>query len=341
MFENTGKINQILSSLNIKANCIEAAQHRHILSCKLHLSVGQRVRKLEMYSRELGLAMQSIEAPTISMDSKNGHVMLQFAMKNADVLLFDDIYKKAKQPDGLLPFLFGECGDGTSMWVDMALNPHMLIAGGTGSGKSTLLHVIVANALRRDDVWLNLVDPKNGVEFGVYENNNANVVNNYADTIDMLESLQIEMEKRYKILRNAGVQGIQQSPYIFPKILTVIDEAADLMLQDKNKKNIHKGRFEELLCMIAQKSRAVGIYLVLATQRPSVDVITGLIKANFPARLACKVSSSTDSKVILDQTGAESLLGRGDAIINNYNNNYTRFQVAYTTPDEVSQAQVA
>lgn len=339
MIEDTQKINQILSNLKIKANCVEAVQHRHILSCKLNISVGQRVRKLEMFSRELGLAMQSIEAPTISMNSQNGHVTLQFARQSANTLLFDDIYKKSKAPEGLLPFLFGETGDGTSVWVDMALNPHMLVAGGTGSGKSTLLHVIAANAFRRDDVWLNLVDPKNGVEFGPYEHNNANVINNYADTIVLLEELQVEMEKRYKILRNAGIQGIQQSPYIFPKIITIIDEAADLMLQDKNKKNHNKGRFEELLCMIAQKSRAVGIYLVLATQRPSVDVITGLIKANFPARVACRVSSSVDSKVILDQTGAESLLGKGDAIINNYNNNYTRFQVAYTTPAEVLKYQ--
>src|SRR6266581_3861952 len=101
------------------------------------------------------------------------------------------------------------------------------------------------------------------------------------------------------------------------------------------KSNINKGKFEHILCLIAQKSRAAGIFMILATQRPSVDIISGRIKANFPARIACKVSSSIDSKVILDQTGAESLLGRGDAIINSANYNFTRFQVSYIQANEV------
>ena len=115
----------------------------------------------------------------------------------------------------------------------------------------------------------------------------------------------------------------------------MIDEIADLMFQDKDKLNPERGRFESILTQVAQKSRAAGIFIFLATQRPSADVITGLIKANFPARIACRVSSSVDSKIILDETGAENLLGRGDAIISSPEYNSTRFQVAYVTPKEV------
>ena len=110
-----------------------------------------------------------------------------------------------------------------------------------------------------------------------------------------------------------------------------MDEVADLMMHDSAKTNPRKGTFERLLIMLAQKSRAAGIYIVLATQRPSVDVLKGTIKANFPARIACKVISVTDSKVILDRTGAESLLGKGDAILSNGDHDCIRFQVAYTT----------
>ena len=332
------KLNEIFAELKIKARCVSVKSHRHLVFCDLELDCGQRVRKIETHAREIGLALHSKGTPLVFVDSEKGIVSLQFAIKNAETLPFVDFFNKNKKssPKGILPFLFGEQGNGEPLWIDMAKNPHMLIAGGTGSGKSTLLHTIIANAIVRDDLILYLADPKSGVEFSLYEKYNCCnfLATNYDTTIKMLESIYAEMERRYEALSKFNIASIEQSEDIFPKILVVIDEVADLILQDQDRYNPNKGKFEHLLCSIAQKSRAAGVYMVLATQRPSVDVLTGRIKANFPARVACKVTSSTNSKVILDQPGAESLLGRGDAIINSNEYSYIRFQVSYVQASE-------
>lgn len=334
MEEIVSRLNKTLTGLKIKATCVSAKVHRHILTCNIEPELGQKFSKIENSLREIGSAMKAEAAPTFSENPKNGTISLQFAMSEASILDFDELYKSNTRPKGIMQFLLGESGDGSPMWVDMALNPHMLVAGGTGSGKSTLLHVLIENSLRRDDVNLYLSDPKNGVEFGVYEGTGAKIANSYEETLKVLENLHDKMEKRYATMKNLGIKSIEQNTYAFPKCLLIIDEVADLMIKDQDKKNPDKGRFEELVCAIAQKSRAAGIYMVMATQRPSTDVITGLIKANFPARLACRVSSATDSKVILDSTGAEKLLGRGDAILDNVKNNNVRFQVAYVDPEK-------
>ncbi len=333
------KIDEILDSFKIKAKCISVSRHRHLVFCDLRLDSGTKVRRIECCAREIGLSLHSKGTPLVITDSEKGIVSIQFATRNADTLPFIDIFNEYKNssPEGILQFLLGENGNGEPLWVDMAKNPHMLIAGGTGSGKSTLLHTIIANAILRDDIWLYLSDPKSGVEFNIYDKYDyCNfLATDYDSTLKMLESLNEEMERRYQALSRFGISSIEQNKEIFPKILVIIDEVADLILQDQDKSNINKGKFEHLLCLIAQKSRAAGIFMILATQRPSVDIISGRIKANFPARIACKVSSSIDSKVILDQTGAESLLGRGDAIINSANYNFTRFQVSYIQANEV------
>ena len=331
-------LNDILEGLQINAKCVDAQRHRHLAFYDVKLDLGCRVRKLELYSREIALALQCKTSPIVTAIPEKGIVRLRVAMEAAPLINFDELYKNASVPKGILPFLLGESDNGQILWADMAMHPHMLVAGASGSGKSTLLHTLVANAIKREDVWLYLVDPKQGVEFGLYEEEIANILcTDYSSTIFMLEQVYKEMEQRYSILQRLGLPSIEQRPNIFPKILVIIDEVSDLMMYDSNRINMYRGRFEELLILLAQKSRAAGIYIVLATQRPSVDVITGLIKANFPARLACKVSSGVDSKVILDQNGAESLLGRGDAILNNYNQSYTRFQVAYSSPTDLAK----
>lgn len=332
-------IDNILSSLKIKAKCISIKTHRHLKLYELKLEPGQSIKRIECCTREIGLALNAKSTPIIVTDSEKGIVSIQFATRSADTLPFIDLFNLNKNsiPEGILPFLLGENGNGEPLWVDMAKNPHMLIAGGTGSGKSTLLHTIIANATFRKDILLYLSDPKSGVEFSLYEKYDCCnfLATNYDSTLKMLESIYEEMERRYQALLKFNISGIEQNKEIFPKIIVIIDEVADLILQDQDKNNINKGKFEHLLCLIAQKSRAAGIFMILATQRPSVDIISGRIKANFPARIACKVSSAVDSKVILDQVGAESLLGRGDAIINSISHNYSRFQVSYIEANEV------
>lgn len=326
--ELVAQMNQALKSLEIDAMCVNAQRNRHLAFFDVELQNATRVRDLELKSREISLKLKSKTEPIISPIHEEGVVRFRFAMGNSATIPFNALWNGTTIPGGFLPFLIGETDEGNPLWIDMARNPHMLVAGSTGSGKSTLLHVLIENALRRDDVDLMLVDPKFGVEFSRYERK-ASVAKDYDDAIVFLQRLSSQMNNRYKLMAAIGISSIEQRPDLFKKTVLIVDEVADLMLYDSNKNNPHKGMFEDLLCNIAQKARACGIYMVIATQRPSVDVITGLIKANFPARLACKVSTATDSKVILDRVGAESLLGRGDAIINNSQNNNVRFQVAY------------
>ena len=192
---------------------------------------------------------------------------------------------------------------------------------------------MIANAARTPNLTLLLSDPK-GVEFAPYRDDRLGdliqeITSNYHDTIRMLAWLVNEMEDRYSHLMQMGFQSIDQMRRPFSRIMVIIDEVADLILMDGRSR-----RFEELIVKLAQKCRAAGIYLVVATQRPSVDILTGLIKANFEGRLSCRVSSRIDSQVILDHPGAELLVGRGDAIFKNRNFNSARLQVAFVKPEE-------
>jgi len=326
------KMNDALESFGAKAECTRAERHRHLAFFDIRLRDGYRVRRLEWHSREIALSLQTQGEPIITTIPRLGVVRLKVALEEAETLRLNDLFKEHAEPAGILPFLIGETDEGKPLWLDMATNPHMLVAGATSSGKSTLLHVLVENALRRNDVDLFLVDPKQGVEFSRYASEAMMITSTYDETIAMLENIRQLMETRYVEMRKLGVNSIEAQPETFTKKLIIVDEAADLMMWDSDKTNPKKGQLEKLIASIAQKARAAGIYMVLATQRPSVDVLTGLIKTNFPARLACKVTSHQDSKVILDRTGAETLMGRGDAILNTGKHNYVRFQVAYVDP---------
>jgi S-DNA-T family DNA segregation ATPase FtsK/SpoIIIE len=210
--------------------------------------------------------------------------------------------------------------------MDLAQNPHMLIAGTTGSGKSTLVHTIIANIFNYNNVKLILSDPKN-IEFSEYDSkikhSNLEVVYTYDETVAMLDDLLELMESRYRDIR-AGLD-----PKSLHSVVFIIDEFADLIMQDSD------GSFYNKLCRLAQKCRSSKIHLIISTQRPSVNIIDGTIKANFPSRIACRVASHIDSKVILDTIGAENLLGKGDALLKDNFRNLERFQVAYTSPQEV------
>jgi S-DNA-T family DNA segregation ATPase FtsK/SpoIIIE len=221
--------------------------------------------------------------------------------------------------------------------------PHMLIAGTTGSGKSGCINTILTSILLRatpDDVRMILIDPKR-IELGFYESIPhllTPVVSNPKQAAAALTNVVTEMERRYEkmsLLRSRNLpeanralrsRGEQPLPYL----LVVIDELADLMM-------ISPQNVEDAVIRLAQKSRAVGIHLVLATQRPSVDVITGMIKANVPSRIAFAVSSQTDSRVILDAAGAESLLGQGDMLFKPLGTSrLQRLQGAYVSEEEIA-----
>ena len=319
---NKENLNSILKSFKVKADCLNYSKIRNVSLYDLRLEPGTRVRDLQKFSDEIALAMKAKARPLVRVMSEIGIVRLEIIDENPHKISFFDEIDKLETPKGSIPMYFGSSVNGDNMWVDMAKNPHLLIAGCTGSGKSTLLQTIMANAIRLGDIKICLVDSKN-VEFKDYNKfNGINVATDYISALEIIYALIDEMEFRYTLLNS-------KKEIEFQNILFIVDEFADLIMQDDSKS------FFNGLCRLAQKSRAAGIYCILATQRPSVDVIRGSIKANFPARISCQVASGVDSKVILDTGGAELLAGYGDAIIKNYNNNYQRFQVAYTTSEEV------
>jgi S-DNA-T family DNA segregation ATPase FtsK/SpoIIIE len=331
------KLNSILSGLRIDGRCVQARKHRHMAFYDVELAPGTKIRRLESNAREIAIGLRSKTTPIIKPMPELGVVRLQMATQDAAILPLTNLLSDVTIPpptEMLLPVLMGETDEGNVLWMDMAKNPHALIAGGTGSGKSTLLHTLIANcvvmnAIGARSIELFLIDPKMGVEFAPYEDL-ATIAYDYDRTIAMLEYLFEQMENRYAYMRKVGIKSIEARPGMFPYIAVFIDEVAELMAVDKENKN---KRFQLLLSRLAQKARAAGIYIVAATQRPSTDVVTGLIKANFPARIACRTSSKIDSQVVLDMPGAETLLGRGDAIFKNNSREATRFQVAYSTPE--------
>lgn len=335
------EMNEVLSGLGIDGTCVRAEQHRHLAFFDIELSrKSSALKKLRNSAQEIALHLRTKTVPIMRLVPEKGVVRLQVALEEAKPVGLMDLYKGEWLPDKMvLPLLLGEDDEGKKLWIDMNHNPHLLIAGSTGSGKSVLLHTIVANALyihalRLRNVWVYLADPKR-VEFTEYLNPKLKgvvmgVTSSYEDVLEQIQDLHGLMEKRYTQMNNLRMRSIEEDPQKFPIVLMVIDEVADLIMQDKK-----NGKFQDALVKLAQKGRAAGIFLVLATQRPSVDIVTGLIKANFPGRIACKTASRKDSEVVLDRPGAETLLGRGDAVLQNMKHDSVRFQVAYTTPLEI------
>lgn len=323
--DHTQHFNVLLESFGIRATCTnyQTIDGNFFYDLKLHPHA--KVQDVKRYSDELSLALCTPSKPRIKVIHQEGIVRLEFAVPREKSLKLFDFFTNESIPGGKLNCLLGQTIDGQKVWMDLAANPHMLIAGTTGSGKSTLLHNIIANLFNYSDVDLYLVDPKQ-IEFMEYEQIKGHLVKvmtTYVETCNMLRGHIEIMEERYARLREVNVR--------FKPIVIIIDEFADLMLQDVN------NEFHDLVCRLASKCRAVGMHLILATQRPSVNVISGSIKANFPARIACRVASHIDSRVILDAVGAEGLMGKGDALLRDSFRQLERFQIAYTTPQEVCQ----
>ena len=291
---------------------------------------GVKYSKITGLADDLSLAMQA-ESVLIDRIPGKSTVGIQIPNPNRETislreLLESDLFQRSPSK---LAIALGKTIHGEPYIADLATMPHLLIAGSTGTGKSVGLNAMLTSVLYRatpDDVRMIMIDPKR-LELGMYEDIPhlmTPVVVDPKKAANALRWAVREMEERYKTLAAEGVRNIEQynrnirlamvegakgddMPKPLPFILVVIDELADLMMVASNE-------VEESICRLAQMARAVGIHLILATQRPSVDVITGLIKANLPARISFRVSSKTDSRTILDANGAEQLLGRGDML---------------------------
>ena len=260
-----------------------------------------------------------------------------------NLVTLGDIYDDLPQTASPLAVWLGKDISGNAVWTDLARMPHILIAGTTGSGKSGCINTILTSVLLRatpDEVRMILIDPKR-IELSYYEQIPhllAPVVSSPKEATAVLANVINEMERRYEQLSKVRARNLPEANRALrergepplPYLLVVIDELADLMM-------ISPQAVEDAIIRLAQKSRAVGIHLVLATQRPSVDVITGMIKANVPSRIAFAVSSQTDSRVIIDQGGAESLLGQGDMLFKPLGTSrLQRVQGAYVGEEEVA-----
>lgn len=322
---NIQQFNNILNSFRINASCIGVHQVNNYIYYDLKLHANGKVKEIKKYSDEISLTLKKPGKPSIKILHEQGLVRLEFALPRTDSLKLFSLFSNDDVPQGDLITLLGQKVDGQKIWMDLAQNPHMIIAGTTGSGKSTLLHNIIANMINYNNCIMYLVDPKN-IEFHEYGQKlkrDINVSYTYDEAMFVLDSIISTMEERYEQMRDGC------SPSTFPYVLLIIDEVADLIAQDRDE------LFYSKLCRLAQKSRAARISIILSTQRPSVNIINGAIKANFPARIACRVASHVDSKVVLDSTGAENLLGRGDALLRDNFRQMERFQVAYTDSTEV------
>jgi S-DNA-T family DNA segregation ATPase FtsK/SpoIIIE len=325
--QKINNFNNILKSLNIKAICVDYNEKSNYFYYDLTLNTSAKVKDIQKHVDEISLILKTPSKPSIKILYEKGLVRLEFAtFKNKELKLFD-YFTNDKVPNGSINCLLGQTVAGDRVWMDLSQNPHMIVSGTTGSGKSTLLHNIIANCINYNNVDLHLVDPKQ-VEFVKYLNvfGNIKVYNNYSQTLSLLKDLICIMEDRY----NKICQGTEINS--FTSIVVVIDEFANLIMQDKD------NEFYKSLCLLAQKCRAAKIHIILSTQRPSTDIINGTIKANFPARISCKVASHTDSKVVLDSSGAENLSGKGDALLKDNLRNLERFQIAYTDAEEICRA---
>ena len=260
-----------------------------------------------------------------------------------NIVTLGDIFDELPENASPLSVWLGKDISGSAVWADLARMPHILIAGTTGSGKSGCINTMLCSILLRatpDELRMILVDPKR-VELGLYESIPhllTPVVSSPKTAAAVLANVLTEMDRRYEQMSLARARNLSElnrslrkrGDPILPNLLVVIDELADLMM-------VSPQEVEDAVIRLAQKSRAVGIHLVLATQRPSVDVITGMIKANVPSRIAFAVSSQTDSRVVLDQGGAESLLGQGDMLFKPLGTSrLQRVQGAFVTEEEIA-----
>lgn len=309
------KFEEVLSHYGIMGSVVAVNNGPLIKQIEFKPEVGTKVKNIEAVlddvARELGYA--SIRVDYIENTS---HLGVEVMQDEFQTINFDEILSKRDEIEGDLPICLGADVRGMPVFADLAKMPHLLVGGTTGSGKSVGLNAFILSLIMQkttDELKFVLIDPKR-IEFSLYNNQKymlSPVVTEAEEAIATIAFLVEEMERRYCLLEKGFVKNIkeynqQNNVKKIPYIVCVIDEFADLMVTDK--------KVEKDVRRLAQKARACGIHLILATQRPSVDVVTGVLKANFPTRLAYKVASSADSRTIIDASGAENLIGRGDAL---------------------------
>ncbi len=324
MKENTNRLNETLASFKIEAHIVNATIGPSVTRYEVELEKGVRLNKLTTAADDIALSLGASGVRIAAIPGKISVVGIEVPNRNVTTVSLREVidsqeFHKAKS---LSSFAVGKDIGGNCIVGNIARLPHMLIAGTTGSGKSVCMNSIIISLLYKaspEDVKLIMIDPKM-VELGIYNGIPHLLIPVVTDPKKAAGSLQwavSEMMRRYKAMSDAGVRDLESYNSIMesqemdgqklPQVVVIIDELADLML-------VAAKEVEESICRIAQMGRAAGIHLIIATQRPSADVITGLMKANIPSRIAFAVASAMESRIILDTQGAEKLVGRGDML---------------------------
>ena len=324
MRENHRRLSETLESFKIEAHIINVTRGPSVTRYEVELEKGVRLNKLTTAADDIALSLGATGVRIAAIPGRNSVVGIEVPNQSVTTVSLRDVigsqeFNNARSKSS---FAVGKDIGGSCIVGNIAKLPHMLIAGTTGSGKSVCMNSIIISLLYKaspDDVKLIMIDPKM-VELGIYNDIPHLLTPVVTDPKKAAGSLQwavTEMMRRYKTMSDAGVRDIESYNSIvdgqevdavkLPQVVVIIDELADLML-------VAAKEVEESICRIAQMGRAAGMHLIIATQRPSADVITGLMKANIPSRIAFSVASAMESRIILDTQGAEKLVGRGDML---------------------------
>lgn len=348
-------LEETLMSFGIEAKVGDIHCGPSITSFEVLPSVGVKVQKIKALENDIALNLQARSIRIIAPIPGKAAVGIEIPSIIQQEVSFKELLVQYQQGrhKAQIPILLGKTVSGEIVMSDLAKMPHCIIAGATGSGKSVCINTIVMSIVmnaKPDEVKLLMIDPKK-VELTGYTNLPhmiAPVITEAHGAYAALSWLVKEMQNRYEVLKQLGLRNIQsfngrkrdkkveealeiEIPDTMPKLVAIVDEFADLMMASSSD-------LETPIARIAQMARAVGIHLILATQRPSREVITGLIKANFPTRISFKVASRINSQIILDETGAESLLGNGDMLfLPPGTSNLMRAQGTYISDDEINE----
>jgi S-DNA-T family DNA segregation ATPase FtsK/SpoIIIE len=356
--ENKNRIVSTLKNYKIGIAQIKATIGPTVTLYEIVPEAGIRISKIKNLEDDIALSLAALGIRIIAPIPGKGTVGIEVPNKNASIVSMRSVIasNKFQKAEMQLPIAFGKTISNETFVVDLAKMPHLLMAGATGQGKSVGLNAVITSLLYKKhpaEIKFILVDPKK-VELTLYNkierhflaklpDSDEAIITDNTKVINTLNSLCIEMDNRYELLKTAMVRNIKEYNAKFkarklnpndghkflPYIILVIDEFADLIMTAGKE-------VETPIARLAQLARAIGIHLIIATQRPSVNVITGIIKANFPARIAFRVTSKIDSRTILDAQGADQLIGRGDMLYTQ-GNDVTRLQCAFVDTPEVSK----
>ncbi len=337
LFENKDKIVQTLENFQIKITSIKATVGPTVTLYEIVPAPGIRISKIKNLEDDIAMSLAALGIRIMAPIPGLGTIGIEVPNSKPQIVSMMSVIKSSsfQESQAEIPIAIGKTISNETFVFDLAKTPHLLVAGATGQGKSVGLNAIITSILYRkhpSEIKFVLVDPKM-VEFSVYksldkhylakmESGDEAVITDFDKVKSTLLSINVEMDNRYRLLEKASVRNIKEYNEKFiarrlnpnddhrflPYLVVIIDEFADLIMTAGKE-------VETPIARIAQKARAVGIHMILATQRPSTNIITGVIKANFPSRIAFKVASGIDSRTILDSTGAQSLIGRGDMLV--------------------------